>query len=109
MTLESLISLDILYVAAPIYFAFIVIEVMAIKYFKRPGQLEARDDAISIFMGVVSLLSNGAAAFLTLAMLVWTQQFQTHALPLTISTFISCFILDDLRYYLHHRIAHRCR
>ena len=109
MTLESLISLDILYVAAPIYFAFIVIEVLAIKYFKRPGQLEARDDAISIFMGVVSLLSNGAAAFLTLAMLVWAQQFQIHALPLTVSTLIACFILDDLRYYLHHRIAHRCR
>ena len=84
MTLESLISLDILYVAAPIYFAFIVIEVLAIKYFKRPGQLEARDDAISIFMGVVSLLSNGAAAFLTLAMLVWAQQFQIHALPITV-------------------------
>ena len=109
MTLESLISLDILYVAAPIYFAFILIEVLAIKYFKRPGQLGARDDAISIFMGVVSLLSNGAAAFLTLAMLVWAQQFQIHALPLTVSTLIACFILDDLRYYLHHRIAHRCR
>ena len=73
------------------------------------GGDQARDDAISIFMGVVSLLSNGAAAFLTLAMLVWAQQFQTHALPLTVSTLIACFILDDLRYYLHHRIAHRCR
>ena len=109
MTLEKIITFDVLYVAAPVYFTFIVIEILAIKYFKRPGELETKDDAISIFIGLISLLSNGAAAFLTLGMLVWAQQFQVQALPLTVSTLIACFVLDDLRYYLHHRIAHRCR
>ena len=109
MTLEKIITFDVLYVAAPVYFTFIVIEILAIKYFKRPGELETKDDAISIFIGLISLLSNGAAAFLTLGMLVWAQQFQIQALPLTFSTLITCFVLDDLRYYLHHRIAHRCR
>jgi sterol desaturase/sphingolipid hydroxylase (fatty acid hydroxylase superfamily) len=28
---------------------------------------------------------------------------------MTVSTLVACFVLDDLRYYLHHRIAHRCR
>jgi sterol desaturase/sphingolipid hydroxylase (fatty acid hydroxylase superfamily) len=42
-------------------------------------------------------------------MLVWAQQYQIMSLPMTWTALIACFVLDDLRYYVHHRIAHRVR
>jgi sterol desaturase/sphingolipid hydroxylase (fatty acid hydroxylase superfamily) len=71
--------------------------------------LNAKDDGVSIFMGLFSVITNGAAAFLTVGMLYWAQNYQLTVLPLTVTTLVACFVLDDLRYYLHHRIAHRCR
>ena len=60
-------------------------------------------------MGLMSVVTNGAAAFITLGMLLWAEQYKIIELPLTLAVILACFILDDLRYYLHHRIAHRCR
>ena len=60
-------------------------------------------------MGLFSVITNGAAAFLTVGMLYWAQNYQITVLPLSFATLVACFVLDDLRYYVHHRIAHRCR
>ena len=109
MSVEQLISLPVLVMVIPIFFISIAAELIAVRYFKQSGSLHAKDDAVSIFMGLFSVISNGSAAFLTLAMLVWAQQYQITALPLTVATLVACFVLDDLRYYLHHRLAHRVR
>jgi len=82
---------------------------LAKKILNARGTLHSKDDSVSIFMGLMSVVTNGAAAFITLGMLLWAEQFKIFDLPLTITVIIACFILDDLRYYLHHRIAHRCR
>ncbi|MAV50674.1 MAG: C-5 sterol desaturase [Hyphomonadaceae bacterium] len=68
-----------------------------------------QDDGTSIFLGLTSVLTNGASAFLTLGLLLWAAQFRIADIPLTLSAIIVCFILDDMRYYLHHRMAHRIR
>lgn len=109
MSVEQLVSLPVLLMVIPIFFASIALEIIAVAYFKQRGSLHAKDDSVSIFMGLFSVVSNGSAAFLTLAMLVWAQQYQIMSLPMTWTALIACFVLDDLRYYVHHRIAHRVR
>lgn len=109
MGLEDIISAKVTLLALPIFFISIAIEIIAKRFFKARGSLHSVDDSVSIFMGLMSVVTNGAAAFITVGLLLWTAQFQLFTLPLTLWTILACFILDDLRYYLHHRIAHRCR
>ena len=109
MNLENIISAKVTLFALPIFFIAILIEITAKKLLNARGTLNSVDDSVSIFMGLMSVVTNGAAAFITLGMLLWAEQFKIFDLPLTSTVIIACFILDDLRYYLHHRIAHRCR
>jgi sterol desaturase/sphingolipid hydroxylase (fatty acid hydroxylase superfamily) len=109
MSLENIISAKVTLLALPIFFIAILIEITAKKLLNARGTLNSTDDSVSIFMGLMSVVTNGAAAFITLGMLLWAEQYKIIELPLTLMVILACFILDDLRYYLHHRIAHRCR
>ncbi len=109
MSIEELISVKVTVSFIPFFFLAIALELLAIRFLKRRGNLHAKDDGVSIFMGLFSVVANGAAAFLTVGLLYWAKTYQITALPLTVGTLVACFILDDLRFYLHHRIAHRCR
>ena len=109
MSLENIISAKVTLFALPIFFIAILIEITAKKLLNARGTLNSTDDSVSIFMGLMSVVTNGAAAFITLGMLLWAEQYKIIELPLTLAVILACFILDDLRYYLHHRIAHRCR
>ncbi|MDG2360922.1 MAG: sterol desaturase family protein [Hellea sp.] len=109
MSLENIISAKVTLFALPIFFIAILIEITAKKLLNARGTLNSTDDSVSIFMGLMSVVTNGAAAFITLGMLLWAEQYKIFELPLTLTVILACFILDDLRYYLHHRIAHRCR
>ena len=109
MSLENIISAKVTLFALPVFFIAILIEIMAKKLLNARGTLNSTDDSVSIFMGLMSVVTNGAAAFITLGMLLWAEQYKIFELPLTLTVILACFILDDLRYYLHHRIAHRCR
>ena len=109
MNLENIISAKVTLFALPIFFIAILIEITAKKLLNARGTLNSVDDSVSIFMGLMSVVTNGAAAFITLGMLLWAEQYKIFELPLTLTVILACFILDDLRYYLHHRIAHRCR
>ena len=109
MNLENIISAKVTLFALPIFFIAILIEITAKKLLNARGTLNSVDDSVSIFMGLMSVVTNVAAAFITLGMLLLAEQFKIFDLPLTLTVIIACVILDDLRYYLHHRIAHRCR
>jgi sterol desaturase/sphingolipid hydroxylase (fatty acid hydroxylase superfamily) len=60
-------------------------------------------------MGFLSEPANAATAFITLGALAAVEPFQIATIPVTWATFLLCFVLDDLRFYVHHRIAHRVR
>ena len=76
MDVSNIISTPVILSAIPVFFLFIFAEIIAVRYFNQRGSLHAKDDSVSIFMGLFSVLTNGAAAFLTLGMLVWAQQFR---------------------------------
>ena len=109
MNVEELITVKVTLMALPVFFISIFLEIVCVKFFKTRGSLHGTDDSVSIFMGLFSVVANGAAAFITIGLLFWAKQYQIIALPLTIWVLVLCFVIDDLRYYLHHRIAHRCR
>ncbi len=109
MVLEDIVASKVTLYAIPVFFAAIAIEMVIVRIFGTRVEMDGKDDAVSIFLGLASTLTNGASAFLTVAMLFWAAQYQLVAIPLTVASVVACFLLDDLRYYLHHRIAHRCR
>ncbi|RJT22931.1 sterol desaturase family protein [Chakrabartia godavariana] len=71
--------------------------------------MPAKDALTGIATGVLSDPVNGFSAFITLGILALVAPFQIYTLPVTLGTFLLCFFLDDLRFYCHHRVAHRCR
>ncbi|MGB0905919.1 MAG: sterol desaturase family protein [Maricaulaceae bacterium] len=109
MALEEIISVKVTLLAIPFFFAAILVEVLCVRFLRAKGSLHAKDDLVSIFMGLGSVAANAVAAFITVGALLWAKQFQLYVIPLTLWSLALCFLLDDLRYYLHHRIAHRCR
>ncbi|MDW3098505.1 MAG: sterol desaturase family protein [Alphaproteobacteria bacterium] len=109
MVLEDIVASKVTLYAIPVFFAAIAIEMVLVRIFGTRVEMDGRDDAVSIFLGLASTVTNGASAFLTVAMLFWAAQYQLVAIPLSVASVVACFLLDDLRYYLHHRIAHRCR
>ncbi|WP_430429972.1 sterol desaturase family protein [Parasphingorhabdus sp.] len=109
MTLESIISSNIALIVIPLYFIAIFAESIFNHFFHERGVGDWKDNGVSMFMGLVSAVTNGATAFISVAALFWVQQFQLYAIPLSITALLVCFLLDDMRYYWHHRVAHRCR
>ncbi|AWY99684.1 fatty acid hydroxylase superfamily protein [Rhodobiaceae bacterium] len=109
MTLEQLIATNFTVVTLAFYFSFILIEAFSIRFLKARGELNAKDNLTCIFMGLMSSVANGAAAFISVGAMYWAMQYQIISLPITITTVVICFIANDLRFYVHHRLAHRVR
>ena len=74
MSLENIISAKVTLFALPVFFIAILIEITAKKLLNARGTLNSTDDSVSIFMGLMSVVTNGAAAFITLGMLLWAEQ-----------------------------------
>lgn len=109
MTLDAIVTSKIALIVIPIYFASIFLESIFNHFFHERGAGDWKDNGVSMGLGLVSAFTNGATAFLTVGVLFWVQKFQFYAIPLTLTSLLICFVIDDLRYYWHHRIAHRCR
>jgi sterol desaturase/sphingolipid hydroxylase (fatty acid hydroxylase superfamily) len=109
MTISALIRSNIGLYSAIFFFTLLAIEIIVIKRFHARGRIPAKDATLGVLTGVLSDPVNGLSAFITLGILAMVQPFQIITLPVTLATFVVCFVLDDLRFYCHHRVAHRCR
>lgn len=109
MTIDQLIATNFTVITLVFYFSFILIEAFSIRFLKARGELNAKDNLTCIFMGLMSSVANGAAAFISVGAMYWAMQYQVISLPITITTVVICFIANDLRFYVHHRLAHRVR
>ena len=109
MTLEAIVTSNIAMIVIPLYFAAIFFESIFNHFFHERGAGDWKDNSVSMFMGLVSAVTNGAMAFISVGALFWAQQYQIYAIPLSITALVACFIIDDMRFYWHHRVAHRCR
>ena len=94
MYLEALVSSKITVLAIPVFFAAIAMETIAVRVFKARGSMDTKDDLVSIFLGLMSVVTNGAVAFLTVGMLFWAAQYRIATIPLSIVSVIACFVID---------------
>jgi sterol desaturase/sphingolipid hydroxylase (fatty acid hydroxylase superfamily) len=109
MTVQQLLGINIGLLSIYLFFGLIAVELIAIKLFKAKGSVPAKDSLVSIGMGLLSDPMNALSAVITLSILSFVQPYRVQTLPLNWTMFALCFVLDDLRFYVHHRIAHRCR
>lgn len=109
MSAANLIHSNITLFSAFAFLGLIAIEQFAIRVLRRKGKTPWKDSVISIALGYLSEPANALSAFITLGILAAVQPFSFTTLPVTWLTFAVCFVLDDLRFYVHHRIAHRVR
>jgi len=109
MRAADLIHSNITLFSAFAFLGLIAIEQFAIRVLRRKGKTPWKDSLISIMLGYLSEPVNALSAFITLGILAAVEPFRFATLPVTWLTFALCFVLDDLRFYVHHRIAHRVR
>jgi len=112
MSVEYLFNykpIEIFWMVMPIFWAIAVFEILAIYYFKIRAKNDIKEFFLNMTMGTLSYPINGLFAFITLGALFWAKQYQIYTFPFTLSALVLCFILDDLTFYLHHRICHRWR
>ena len=109
MTAMEFVRSNIVQFSALAFLTMIAVEQIAIRLFHRRGKTPLKDSGVSIAMGFLSEPANAATAFITLGALAAVEPFQIATIPVTWATFLLCFVLDDLRFYVHHRIAHRVR
>ncbi|MDH7790801.1 sterol desaturase family protein [Ochrobactrum sp. AN78] len=103
------VFLDVTRLAIPLYVLGILIELVAIRYWKRRGEFETRDALTSLLMGAGNVAAGLLLGFVSVVALLWVWQFRFFDLGLHWWVFVVAFIFDDLRYYCYHRIAHRVR
>ena len=101
--------LEIFWMLMPVFWAIAVFEILAIYFFKIRAKNDFKEFFLNMTMGTLSYPINGLFAFITLGALFWAKQYQIYTFPFTLSALALCFILDDLTFYLHHRICHRWR
>ena len=109
MTVAQLINQNWIVISLAAFAAGILLELGAIRVLKRKGDVPLKDSALSIFLGLASDPVNAIFAFITTAALFAAAPFAIGDIPITWGSFLLCFVLDDLRFYLHHRICHRVR
>jgi sterol desaturase/sphingolipid hydroxylase (fatty acid hydroxylase superfamily) len=111
MTLDPLKpAFDPVTLAIPIFVLTIIGEILLSRFGKIKARYEARDTATSLFMGLgssVAGLITGGAIF---AVSLWAYQYRLFEIPMTAWwAWVAIFFLEDLTYYVFHRVAHERR
>ncbi len=95
--------------AIPFFIIAILFELLLVRFRGAKGEFETRDTLTSLMMGVGNVVSGLAFGFIAYGFLTWLYQFALTTLGFAWWVLVAAFLLDDLRYYWYHRIAHRCR
>ena len=100
---------DVVNYAVPFFIAAILLELAWIVIKHRGGRYETRDALTSLLMGAGNVVSGILLGFVAYGFYVWLWDYRLFDLGTGWLVVAACFILDDLRYYWYHRIAHRSR
>ncbi|GIL00717.1 MAG: fatty acid hydroxylase [Alphaproteobacteria bacterium] len=95
--------------AIPFFIAAMLAEIAFIRFVGGRGEFETRDTLTSLLMGVGNVATGIVFGFISYGILSWFWQFRFLDLGISWAVGIAAFIIDDLRYYWYHRIAHRMR
>ena len=110
MSVDKLLDynlIDLVFVLIPLFVFLAAIEMLVVYVFKFKQKNDSKEWFLNVFLGVSSFPINASFGFITIAALFWAKSYQIYTLPFTLPVLVVCFILDDFRFYLHHRIVHR--
>ena len=94
--------------AIPGFVLLIVAEMIYVRVTKR-GRYQAMDSAASLMMGLGNQIAGLVFGFIMIAAYYAAYHFRLFTLPWTWPVMAACFFLEDLAYYVFHRIAHERR
>ena len=99
---------DVLPYAIPVFIALIVAEMIWASR-RAPRAYEPRDTAVSLALGLGSVVATIAAASLVYAAALYLWQWRLVDLGTAWWVWGLCLLLDDFNYYWAHRTGHRVR
>lgn len=103
-------SFDPVTLATPLFVLTVLLEIVLARVGWLKARYETRDTAVSLVMGLFSTLSGLPVAGLTLAAGLWAYQHRLFTIPLgSPLAWIAVFFLEDLTYYVFHRVSHERR
>lgn len=100
---------DVTQLAIPFFVLAMLIELAVVRLRPNRGDYGTRDTLTSLLMGTGNVISGLLLGFIAFGVLMWAWQFRITDWGTSWWAIAACFVLDDLRYYIYHRIAHRCR
>ncbi|MFK5977332.1 MAG: sterol desaturase family protein [Rhizobiaceae bacterium] len=101
-------------IAIPFFILAMLIELGVILYARKNGDhtrgsFETRDTLTSLLMGMGNVVAGLLLGFVAYGVWDWFYQFRIYTFGYEWWAIALCFLLDDLRYYWYHRLAHRIR
>ena len=96
-------------IAIPFFVLAMLLELWVVRTGRARGAFETRDTLTSLMMGTGNVVAGILLGFVSYSLLLWLWQYRFFDLGLSVWVFHGAFLLDDLRYYWYHRIAHRVR
>ena len=94
--------------AIPAFIILILVE-MVIARRVDPSRYEPKDTMISLLLGTGSTVAGALTGSFVVGLSVWLSQFGLFEIGYVWWAWILVFLLDDLAYYVFHRMAHRVR
>lgn len=95
--------------AIPFFVLAILVELWLIRTERAKGAYETRDTLTSLMMGTGNVVAGLLLGVVSYTALMWFWQFRVFDLGASWWVLLLAFLIDDLRYYWYHRIAHRVR
>jgi sterol desaturase/sphingolipid hydroxylase (fatty acid hydroxylase superfamily) len=99
---------DVVTYAVPGFVLLVLIEMVIVRLRYR-DRYEPRDTLTSLALGTGSTVAGALTAGLAFAMAVWVWQYRIFEINYAWYWFVLAFVIDDLAYYVFHRMAHRVR
>jgi sterol desaturase/sphingolipid hydroxylase (fatty acid hydroxylase superfamily) len=99
---------DIVQYAVPGFVLLVLVE-MIVARFRDTTRYEPKDTLTSLALGLGSTVAGALTAGIAFAMAVWVWQFRLFDIGYAWYWFVLAFVVDDLAYYVFHRLAHRVR
>ncbi|MEO0600254.1 MAG: sterol desaturase family protein, partial [Myxococcota bacterium] len=99
---------DVIQLSIPFFIVAILLE-LAVSRRHAGVRYETRDTFASLMMGTGRVVEGLVFGGISAAVLVFAHRFAPFDIPFTPWAFVVAFLIDDFRYYVYHRAAHRIR
>ena len=96
--------------ATPFFILTVILEIVLARLNRAKARYETRDTAVSLGMGLGSTIAGLLTGGATVAAALWVYQHRLFTIPMTaVWAWAAVFLLEDLTYYLFHRLSHERR